>query len=160
MEMNQQVAIQAREGIRRLISLYCDAVARRDADAVGNLLVDDVHITIAGGPPRIGREAAVAGLRKTIDNFGFLHQKCDTGLIDIDDDGTGARARLGVMELNQAFGADTVNAIFGFYEDEYRLTDGGWRFARREFTLQFRAVLPTAECQFLQTFTPRFSFEP
>jgi SnoaL-like domain len=157
--MDHHTEALKREAIRRLVSLYCDAVARRDADAVGKLVTDDVRITIAGGPERNGRDAAVAGLQRTIGDYGFLHQKCDTGLIDIDADGTRAHARLGVMELNQAFGAETVNAIFGFYEDEYQLTDSGWRFARREFTLQFRAVLQASECQFLQALTPRFAFE-
>lgn len=149
---------QARESIRRLLSLYCDSVARRDADAVGLLFTEDARVRIAGGAERIGRSAIVEGLRGTISQFGFLHQKCDTGLIDVAGDT--ARSRIGVMEMNQASGASEFNMIFGVYEDEYRLTGEGWRFARRDFTFQYRAILPAAETRHFQEFRPAYPFAP
>jgi hypothetical protein len=94
---------------------------------------------------RVGRDAIVEGMRRTITAFSFLHQKCDTGLIDVEGDR--ARARLGVFEANRLSGADSLGMFFGTYEDEYRLLDEGWLFHRRRYTLQFRALLPVAELQ-------------
>lgn len=146
-----------REGIRRLISLYCDAVIRRDAEAVRPLFTPDACVVIAGGQPRIGGDEIVAGLGRTIAGFEFLHQKCDTGLIDLEGDR--ARSRLHVMECNKANGAAAVNLIFGIYEDSYARKDGIWRFQTRNFTMQFRAVVP-AETVHFQDFSPAFPLVP
>jgi ketosteroid isomerase-like protein len=135
----------AERAIRRLISLYCDAVARLDAEAIGALFASDARVRIADRPERIGRAAIVEGLRATASRFSFLHQKCDTGLIDVA--GERARARHSVLEINREHGADSLNFIFGAYDDEYRLTAEGWRFHRRSFTLQTRVVCKAAEVQ-------------
>jgi ketosteroid isomerase-like protein len=148
----------AERAIRRLISLYCGAVSRHDPDAIAELFAPDARVTIAHLPERVGREAIVEGFRATLAAFSYLHQKCDTGLIDVDGDT--ARAQLDVVELNRAVGADSFNMIFGTYEDEFRRREEGWRFACRRFTLQFRAVLPAAQLQELPGFVPAFAFAP
>ena len=158
MDSPTDAELRSHSAVRRLLSLYGDAVARRDADAVGDLFAEDARVIIAGGPPRNGRTEIVEGLRKTIEAFSFLHQKCDTGLIDAAD--AVAHARISVMEVNQSVGSSDLNMIFGVYEDEYRRTDAGWRFYRREFTLQFRAVLPTSTSGHMQTFVPTVPFAP
>jgi ketosteroid isomerase-like protein len=135
----------AERAIRRLISLYCDAVARRDAAAIGPLFAPDARVRIHDRPERVGRAEIVEGLSNTAKGFSFLHQKCDTGLIDVD--GATARARHGVLEINRAHDAPNFNFVFGAYDDEYRLTEEGWRFQRRAFTLQYRVVAPAAEVQ-------------
>ena len=148
----------AERAVRRLISAYCDVVSRRDPDSAGVLFARDARVQIADGPERIGRNEIVEGLRRTMQGFSFLHQKCDTGLIDVE--GGLARARIGVFESNRPAGAESLNMIFGTYEDEYRLLEEGWRFYRRRFTLQFRAVLPASEMQQFSDFVPGFSIVP
>lgn len=144
----------APEAIRRLLSFYGDAVSRKDADAAGPLFLPDARVQIADFPERVGREAIVEGFRRTLSRFSFLHQRCDAGMIEADGDG--ARARVGVMELNRQIGADTLTMIFGTYEDEYRAVNGIWHFARRRFVFRFRAVLAALEMEELAAFEPSF----
>lgn len=147
--------LSAERAIRRLISLYCDAVSRKDPEAIRELFTSDAVVTIAGGPPRHGPDEIVAGLARTASGFTYLHQKGDTGLIDIAADT--ARCRNGVLEVNRKEGEDALTLICGIYEDEFReLAAGDWRFARRRFTLQFRAVVPALELQTFPDFTPFF----
>ena len=146
--------LAAESAIRRLISSYCDAVSRRDADSVRTLFAPDARVQIADGAERVGRETIVEGMRRTIAAFSFLHQRCDTGLIDVAGDR--ARARLGVFEANRLSGADKLSIFFGTYEDEYSLLEAGWRFYRRRYTLQFRALLPVSEMQQFSDLVPLF----
>jgi hypothetical protein len=140
--------------IRRLISLYCDAVRRKDPDSIGELFTRNARVKIADGADRVGRGEIIEGLRRTIAGFSYLHQKCDTGLIDVD--GEVAWARLGVVEANLANGSQNLNLIFGAYEDEYKLQDKGWRFHRRRFSLHSRVELsPTEMQQFPETAVQR-----
>lgn len=150
--------LAAENAIRRLISLYCDAVARGDPDSIAMLFTPDARVRIAHLPERVGREEIVEGLRQTMAAFSYLHQKCDTGLIDVDGDV--ARARLGVVEFNRSNGADSLNMIFGFYEDELMLLGEGWRFHRRRFTIRYRTVLPASEIQQFPEFLSAFAFAP
>jgi len=150
--------LAAERAIRRLISLYCDGVRRRDADAVGELFAPDARVKIADMPERVGRTEIVEGLRRTISNFSYLHQTCDTGLIDVDGDF--ARARHGVVEANRPNGSDNLNVIFGAYEDEYRRLEAGWRFHRRRFGLQSRVLLPASDLQEFPAVAAAFSFAP
>jgi ketosteroid isomerase-like protein len=151
-------ALAAERSIRRLIALYCDAVARRDPDSIGVLFTPDARVTIHDMPERVGIGEIVEGLRRMTAVFSYLHQKCDTGLIDVDGDV--ARTRSLVLEANRANGSDNLNTIFGVYEDEFRLLEKGWRFHRRRFTLQFRAVLAASEIQQFPDFAPAFAFVP
>ena len=144
----------AESAIRRLIARYSDAVSRKDADAIGPLFTPDARVTIADGPVRIGTREIVDGLRRTISGFSFLHQKCDTGLIDVD--GESARARIGIFEANRQLGADSLSLIFGTYEDEFRRFQGEWRYHRRRFTLTYRVVVPAAQIEHFADFRPAF----
>ena len=150
--------LAAERAIRRLVSLYCDAVRRKDVDAAGTLFAADARVQIADFPERVGRAQIVDGLRRTLADFTYLHQICDMGLIDLKGDV--ARARLGVIEANRPNGSESLNMIFGAYEDEYKLLEEGWRFHRRRFNLQLRALLPTSEIQAFQALAPSFPFAP
>lgn len=149
-------AVLAEGQIRRLLSLYCDAVSRHDADAVFELFTPDAQVRIADLPARIGPVQIVGGLRDTLGKFGFLQQSCDTGLIDVDGDG--AWARIGVFEVNRAHESDTLNLIFGQYEDEYRMERSGWRFHRRRFSMRLRAVVGEAEITQFPAIVSQFAF--
>ncbi|HEX7856371.1 MAG TPA: nuclear transport factor 2 family protein [Sphingobium sp.] len=135
----------ARDAIRRLLALYCDAVSRRDPDAISSLFTQDAVVTIADGADRIGPAEIVEGLRRAVSVFSYLHQKCDTGFIDID--GERASARVNILEVNRLGDSDSVTMICGVYEDDFRVDDGAWRFCRRRFTLQFRTVLAAREIE-------------
>lgn len=147
-------SLAAEREIRRLISFYGDAVRRKDA--AGALFTADARVKIADGAERVGRSEIVEGLRRTIANFSYLHQQCDAGLIDVEGDVV--RARYGVLEANRPNGSESLNTIFGFYEDEYTRLGEGWRFYRRRFSLQLRVLLPASEIEQFPNFTPSFVF--
>ncbi|MCB2061697.1 MAG: nuclear transport factor 2 family protein [Novosphingobium sp.] len=149
--------LDAENAIRRLISAYCDAVNRLDADAAGKLFAPDATVRIADFPELSGRDAITEGMRASFEAAGFLRQQCDAMLIDIDGDQ--AKARLSVFEVNRKPGSDEVGLIFGFYEDEYVLLESKWRFHRRRYTMQFRALLPASKIQEVPGFTPKDAFE-
>lgn len=149
--------LSAREAIRRLVSAYCDAVARRDADAAGRLFAPDARLHIAGYPALSGREAITEGMRATFAAAGVLQQHCDTGLIDVAGDV--AQARLGVFEAVRRPGEDAIGLIFGFYEDRYDRLDEGWRFAARRYTMQSRVLVPADKVQEAAAFVPELRFE-
>jgi hypothetical protein len=151
-------ALVAESAIRRLISGYGDSVSRRDPDSVRALFTPDARVRIADGAERVGHEAIVEGLRRTLSAYSFLHQKCDTGLIDVVGDH--ARARLATFETNRLSGTDSLAMIFGTYEDEYMLFGKEWRFHRRRFTLQLRTVVLVSEIQQLPDLVPAFTITP
>ena len=148
--------LAARESIRRLVSAYCDAVCRRDADAAGCLFAPDARVRIAGFPELSGRDAITQGMRHTFAQAAFLHQRCDTGLIDVDGDH--AQARLSVFEAIRKPGQDSIGLVFGFYEDHYVRLGEGWRFASRIYAMQSRVLLPATKVQDAAAFVPELSF--
>jgi ketosteroid isomerase-like protein len=148
--------LASERAIRRMVSAYCDAVNRLDADAAGALFAPDAVIRIADYPEIAGREAIAAGLRQTFAASGFLFQQCDTGLLDID--GTTARARLSVLEANRKQDEDRIGLIFGLYEDEYVRLDEGWRFARRRYTLRLRTLIEAEKIDAIPGFAPLSGF--
>jgi hypothetical protein len=148
----------AEHGIRRLISSYCDAVGRRDAASAGRLFAPDARVRIAGFPELVGRDAIVEGMRQSFAATGFLHQRCDSALIDVEGDR--ARGRLSVFEANRKPGQDALGIIFGFYEDDYVLLDERWCFSRRRYTLQLRTLLPASKIQQADEFIPSVVFAP
>lgn len=148
--------LEAREAIRRLVSAYCDAVARPDANAAGALFAPDARLRIADYPELTGRAAITEGMRATFAAAGVIQQRCDTGLIDLAGDS--AQARLGVFEAVRKPGDEAVGLIFGFYEDRYVRLPEGWRFAARRYTLQSRVLVPASKVQEAAPFLPELSF--
>ena len=142
--------------IRRLISLYCDAVARLDADAAAALFAEDAVIRIADYPERAGREKIRSGMRRTFAGFDLLHQRCDTGLIDVSGDR--ANARMTVFEACRRTGEDSLGLIFGIYEDTYVKLEEGWRFHRRRYSLQAQVGVPLGSIDLVAGFAPELIF--
>jgi hypothetical protein len=145
----------AENAIRRLVSAYCDAVNRRDPESARALFTPSCRVQIADMPERVGIEAIVGGLARTVSGFSFLHQKCDANLIDVS--GSSARARVAVFEANRRIGEGALSLLFGTYEDEYSLQPEGWRFSSRRFTLKLLATLPASTLQEFPDLAPAFS---
>lgn len=147
----------AERWVRRLVSAYCDAVGRLDADAAGALFAPDAAIRIADFPPLAGREAITEGMRATFAQSDYLFQQCDTGLVEVSGDT--ARARLSVFEVNRRAGEDRLGLIFGAYEDHYVRLSEGWRFHRRRYSLRMRALVPADKLQVVAGFAPEFAID-
>lgn len=150
--------LQAIENIRRLLSLYSNAVSQRTPEVLAELFAPDARVTIADGPERVGRVEIVAGLERTILAFRYLYQTFDAGLINIEGDT--ARGRIGIMEMNRPADAQTLNAVFGVYEDQYCCSDERWYFYHRRFTLQYRVAIPASAVWEYGGFTPEVAFLP
>ncbi len=144
--------------IQRLVSCYCDAVHRLDAASCGKLFTPDGSIKIADYPEFRGQEAITAAMAKTFSKFSFIHQRCDTGLIDIDGDE--ARSRLAVFESSHRQGDEGVQIIYGTYEDEYRLLDEGWRFYQRRYSIQATGQATVKDFQVFGVAPASFEFLP
>lgn len=148
--------LRATESIRRLLSLYSDAVSRREPDEVAQLFAADAEVIIMHGDPRVGRDAIVAGLRQTMSGFDYLHQTFGAGLIDVA--GHAARGRISIMEITRPIGGETLNAVFGQYEDAYVRVGSTWQFHRRRFYLSYMARMPATEVAPFTSFAPDYRF--
>jgi len=135
--------LEAERRIRRLIARYGEAVALKDAELARDLFAEDAEVTIADKPVRVGREAIVAGFANALSAFRWLHQKSDSGLIDVA--GEAANARYQVVEFNESLADGVVAMITGTYDDSYVQRGGTWYFHRRRFTLRAHAVIGKAQ---------------
>jgi hypothetical protein len=150
--------LTAIESIRRLLSLYSDAVQRREPDEIAGLFAADAEVVIMDGAPRIGREAIVAGLKQTMSGFQYLHQTFGPGLIDVA--GNAAKGRISIMEITRPIDGETLNAVFGQYEDDYVRIGGTWQFHRRRFFLSYMAKVPASEAAPFAALTPLHQYLP
>lgn len=135
--------------IRRLVANYCAAVGRLDAAAAAALFAPDARVQIHDFPELVGRAAIAEGLAATFAHFAFIHHACDTALIQVA--GERASGWLNIFEATHRRDREGLNLVFGTYQDEYRLTREGWRFAQRRFHLRARARLPVVQ---LECFPP------
>jgi uncharacterized protein (TIGR02246 family) len=119
------------DAIRRLLHAYGDAVRARDAEAWGNTWTDDGRWELGPGRVIEGREAIVEHWRSSLAAYRHVVQLYLSSTATIDGDDAAGRAHL--IELNDPVDGDR-RVLVGWYDDEYRRTDGGWRFARRSLT--------------------------
>jgi hypothetical protein len=125
--------------IRRLHARYADAVNRRAwADFEGLFLADAaVRIELPRqqpievvGPEALGR--FIDGAVKRFDWFQFVVLEA---VIEwppgTPDDEAGGRVYMVELRLDAKTGQETK--AFGLYQDRYRRTEEGWRFASRRF---------------------------
>lgn len=117
--------------IRALVSRYCDAVARRDLAAWGDTFAEDGVWEVLGRRAE-GRAPAVSLLEKLLETVTWVIQVPDFGLVEeIDGDRAGGRWYIHEW-LRFADGRPALN--IGVYQDRYRRTPEGWRFAHRRFS--------------------------
>jgi uncharacterized protein (TIGR02246 family) len=137
------------DAIRRLTASYSNAVARCDARRAASIYVEDGRVSIAGRET-IGRLAIEEGMRQSFAAFSLLQMIAHGGLIRVDGDE--ADASWSTTELAIRRGSDTLDIIFGRYEDRLVRSAEGWRFARRVFTLAGRTQVDTIKSQINQDF--------
>jgi hypothetical protein len=121
--------------ITRLQAAYADLVNRRAWDELDRLFLPGAPITIdtvtrpvleLSGPAEF---AAFVG--PAVERFEFFEFVVLTSHVTIDGDG--ASARLWMCEQRQGAANGQFSTAYGLYRDDYRRTDGGWRFARRRY---------------------------
>ena len=132
MSDDRLTALLAREAIRDLPQRYCDCVWRDDIDGIVALFTPDGSFT-----------AVIAGAEKTFSGHAGLRDLFVSGMaiaprpfihnhvIDLRDAGS-ASGRCYLDLYSAKKNMESIGA--GYYEDEYALDDGHWRFRSRRFT--------------------------
>lgn len=114
--------------LRQLISRYCDAVVRRDAQAFGATWAADGVWQL--GKPIEGRVAVVAAFEKLLKGYTWLVQSAPNAVFEVDEaTGTGTGRVTIVEQYHRTKGGD--GSLVGVYHDRYVRTGGEWRFAER-----------------------------
>jgi len=120
--------------IRALIADILDAVARGDADAWARCWTHD-GVWVIPGYGELAGAGAVARFAELRGAYELCIQALLSGRADVDGDI--ATGRWYFRELQRTpDGAGTE--LFGCYDDKYRRTPEGWRFARRRFWVLYR----------------------
>lgn len=129
--------------IRALLAKMLDSVARGDADAWGSCWTDDGVWVIPGFGELVGADAT-ARFAELRGGYDLCIQALLSGSAEVDGDaGTG---RWYFREIQRTLttpddegDGDAEGAeLIGCYDDEYRRTPDGWRFARRRFWILYR----------------------
>ena len=118
--------------IRDLVSRYCDAVIRSDANDWGNTWAEDASWEVMGNVAK-GREQIVATWKSLMSMFTFVAQFPHHGVLQIEGDR--GKGRWMVTEHGRTEKGDNSTLTMGMYADEYVRVDGRWYFASRKFNL-------------------------
>ncbi len=125
--------------IRRLHARYADAVNRRAWSELEELFLPEAVVRIelprqepieAVGPEALGRVIGEAVRRFDWLQFVVLEAVIE-GQPGTPDDEAMGRIYMVELRLDAKTGQETK--AFGLYQDRYRRTDAGWRFAARRF---------------------------
>ena len=116
--------------ISRLIDEYIDAVSRGDVEAFGRCWTAEGHWT-GPGLDCSGVFAITSGFAKMRGRISAAEQTVVEGDVEIEGD----RAT-GSWLIHEAIvdRDGTERARVGRYDDEYRRTNDGWKFAARHFS--------------------------
>ncbi|MCI5074471.1 nuclear transport factor 2 family protein [Oricola sp.] len=136
--MEDSQRLMAERACERLVTQFCDYVdSFRHEDLVGLWAEDAEWITWQG--PVQGHDAIRAYLAAKPQTGTSLHVVQNV-TIDVDDP-ENARGR--AVFLYFGSGEDAASAlvpqVIGRYDDRYRLTSDGWKFARRDTEIVFSA---------------------
>ena len=117
------------DAIRTLLARYADAVCRFDTDQWAATWAED-GVWEMDPMSQTGRDqiaAAWHGMLTRLD--GVIHSYLN-GWADLDEDAGTGIGRWYVIEHFKRPDEDPMT-MYGFYDDEYCLEDGEWKFARR-----------------------------
>lgn len=116
--------------IRDLLARYADAVCGRDRTEWAATWVPDATWDLGGGREVTGLEAIVDLWQSAMDRYPSVEHRYEDNEASLDETTGTGRGRAHVHEITRT--ADgTVSEMRGHYDDEYRRTADGWRFARR-----------------------------
>ena len=126
--------------IRRLHARYADAVNRRAWTDFDDLFLPDAVVRIelprqdpmeSGGPAALG-----AFIERAVERFDWFQFLVLEAVIEwpagTPEDEAVGRIYMVELRLDAKTGQETK--AYGLYQDRYRRTDAGWRFAARRFS--------------------------
>jgi uncharacterized protein (TIGR02246 family) len=139
------VAVVDRVALRDLVDAYARAVDRRDVHAVAALftadgrLVSRLHDAGAGTPiVRQGREEITAALTAGLDRYLLTTHVVGGQVVTIDGDGASGDTVCLAHHVYEKGGARRMLVMAVRYADIYARQPGGWGFAERQLTLDWR----------------------
>lgn len=121
--------------VQRLQAAYGDAVTRRAWDEVAALFEPGavVHVDTRTRQPfaLVAPDGLVEFIAASLDQFDFFEFAILNAVAEV----TGDRAtgRVYICELRHSSAGEWTQA-YGLYQDEYRRTDGEWRFSARRYS--------------------------
>jgi hypothetical protein len=125
--------------ISRLLAAYADTVTRRAWPELVDLFVVDapVRVDTVTAPARelTGPDELGAFIGAAIERFGFFELVILNARIELATAGDRDRAygRVLISEIRQDRDGGAWSSTYGVYQDQYRRTTDGWRFARRDY---------------------------
>jgi 3-phenylpropionate/cinnamic acid dioxygenase small subunit len=124
---------EVRQDVSDLLVRYDTAIDRRDWALLRSCFTDDCVADYGDIGRWNGGEAITEWMRKTHEPLGHtLHRITNTAVVK-DGDAVTARSYVDVFVL----GPDNVRGAqaAGFYDDVVIQVDGGWKIARRNYTM-------------------------
>jgi hypothetical protein len=125
--------------ICRLQAAYADVVNRRAWPELDDLFLPDapVRVDTVTNPliDLVGGRAVGDFIAGAIERFEFFEFVILNTVVDlaVDDDPDRARSRLFMCELRQDAASGRWTNAYGVYHDQYRRTEGRWRFSARDY---------------------------
>ncbi|MCU1387243.1 MAG: TetR family transcriptional regulator [Ilumatobacteraceae bacterium] len=128
------LSIAADLALRRLITTYCDAVNRLDADAFTAIWTNDANWDN-------GRDKPISGRANIGTAFAKAGKRCDwiihvepLAVFEIDEDTGEGSGRITVQERIR-FNDGSDSTVLGTYHDRYIRGRTGWQFAERRLEI-------------------------
>lgn len=122
--------------IRNLQAAYGDAVTRRAWDDLVPMFLPDCPVRLDLRDGRViehmGPRAIGEFIAKSLERFEFFEFALLNSVIFLDGDA--ATGRLYMWELRQETTTRRWTNAFGVYSDQYARSDGGWVFAKRQYS--------------------------
>jgi SnoaL-like domain len=134
--VDEQAVATIERACLRLVHEFNHRADQRDHEGVIALFTEDCRYEPAGAVVE-GVAAFRAALAASRPDRGMVHMSSDV-IIDVVDE-TSATGR-GHVLIAEMFGSERAPVRFGSFEDEYRLTVGGWRIHRRRLQHMLQPV--------------------
>lgn len=142
LDLERRIArIEDRQEIADLAQRYCIAIDDRDYAAMAAMYTADCTLTMPAGTVT-GPIDVVAALRGSRDRYGPTIHSAHGHVITLASENSARGTVLAHAELSMD-GVTVISAMR--YQDEYRRTDGAWRFQSR--TIEWVYLTPWADAQ-------------
>jgi hypothetical protein len=121
-----------RAQIQDLLVAYARCADEKDWDGFADLYADEGRLVLPFGD--ITRDQMAASCERVLRPFGRTHHMFSNFAIDIDGDTASSRHYLHATHVYDAEQQGRHADIGGWYDNEYRRTEDGWRFVSVNLT--------------------------
>jgi ketosteroid isomerase-like protein len=139
--------LQDRSEIRELTSAYAAAASRKDARAIGRFFTEDACVSGVGEGTAAAKDLVGSGAISDFFErmFGLVESVTHMPhTADIVVSGDAATASCDIVEYVKFAETPGFIIVVGHYDDNFRRTIDGWRFAKRVLSLRIWTRVPEA----------------